>query len=146
MRKKRGQNQGSVYQRGSDKRWVGQVTIQKKHHMRYFSTQPEAEAWVCQALLLIGQGLPLAGTRVSLAGKNNSIAQTEDPDPIRAGGQHPYPAQPGSSLSARIEGGSDPGIVSIEAPSWMRSSNTISHQRHLVSCPGGCCSLWAHFP
>ena len=63
MRKKRGQNQGSVYQRSSDKRWVGQVTIQKKHHMKYFSSQPEAEAWVRQALLLIGQGLPLAGTQ-----------------------------------------------------------------------------------
>jgi hypothetical protein len=67
MRKKRGQNQGSVYQRSSDKRWVGQVTIQKKHRMKYFFSQPEAEAWLGQALLLIGQGLPLAGTRVSLA-------------------------------------------------------------------------------
>jgi hypothetical protein len=67
MRKKRGQNQGSVYQRSSDKRWVGQVTIQKKHHVKYFYSQPEAEAWLSQALLLIGQGLPLAGTRVSLA-------------------------------------------------------------------------------
>jgi integrase len=66
MRKKRGQNQGSVYQRSSDKRWVGQVTIQKKHHMKYFSSQPEAEAWLNQALLQIGQGMPLAGTRVSL--------------------------------------------------------------------------------
>ena len=66
MRKKRGQNQGSVYQRSSDKRWVGQVTIQKKHHMKYFSSQPEAEAWLSQALLQIGQGMPLAGTRVSL--------------------------------------------------------------------------------
>jgi integrase len=67
MRKKRGQNQGSIYQRSSDKRWVGQVTIQKKHYMKYFSSQLEAEAWLSQALLLIGQGLPLAGTRASLA-------------------------------------------------------------------------------
>jgi hypothetical protein len=67
MRKKRGQNQGSMYQRSSDKRWVGQVTIQKKHYMKYFSSQPEEEAWLTRALLRISQRMPLAGTRVSLA-------------------------------------------------------------------------------
>jgi integrase len=67
MKKKRGQNQGSVYQRGSDRRWVAQVTIQEKHYMKYFSSQPEAEVWLNQALLHIGQGIPIAGTRVLLA-------------------------------------------------------------------------------
>jgi integrase len=67
MRKKREQNQGSVYQRGSDKRWVAQVTIQGKHHMKYFSSQPEAEDWLNQTILQIRQGIPIAGTRVVLA-------------------------------------------------------------------------------
>ena len=67
MKNKRGQNQGSVYQRGSDKRWVGQITIQKKHYIKYFHSKSEAEAWLNQALLLVGQGLPLAGARVTLA-------------------------------------------------------------------------------
>jgi integrase len=66
MQKRRGQNQGSVYQRSSDKRWVGQITIQKKHRMKYFYSQSEAEAWLRQALLRIGQGMPIAGTPVSL--------------------------------------------------------------------------------
>ena len=68
MKNKRGQNQGSVYQRGSDKRWVGQITIQKKHHMKYFNSQSDAEAWLKQALLFVGQGLPLQGARITLAG------------------------------------------------------------------------------
>ncbi len=67
MRKKRGQNQGSVYQRGSDGRWVAQVTIQKKHIMKYFYSQREAEAWLKQAILKISQGVPLEGTRMSVA-------------------------------------------------------------------------------
>jgi integrase len=66
MQKRRGQNQGLVYQRSSDKRWVGQVTIQKKHRMKHFYSQSEAEAWLRQALLRIGQGMPIVGTPVSL--------------------------------------------------------------------------------
>jgi integrase len=67
MRKKRGQNQGSVYQRGSDQRWVAQVTLHKKHVMKYFTSQPDAETWLSQALLHISQGMPVAGSRVTLA-------------------------------------------------------------------------------
>lgn len=67
MRKKRGQNQGSVYQRGSDRRWVAQITIQKKHSMKYFYSQTEADAWLKQALLKISQGIPLRGTEMSLS-------------------------------------------------------------------------------
>jgi hypothetical protein len=67
MRKKRRQNQGSVYQRGSDRRWVAQITIQKKHSMKYFYSQTEADAWLKQALLKISQGIPLGGTEMSLS-------------------------------------------------------------------------------
>jgi integrase len=67
MRKKRGQNQGSIYQRGSDRRWVAQITIQKKHSMKYFYSQTEADAWLKQALLKISQGIPLGGTEMSLS-------------------------------------------------------------------------------
>ena len=36
MNLKRGQNQGSIYQRGSDRRWVAQVTDVGKHKLAYF--------------------------------------------------------------------------------------------------------------
>ena len=67
MCKKRGQNQSSVYQRGSDRRWVTQIIIQKKHSMKYFYSQTEADAWLKQALLKISQGIPLGGTEMSLS-------------------------------------------------------------------------------
>lgn len=66
MHKKRGQNQGSVYQRGSDGRWVAQLTIHKKHTTKYFYSQIEADAWLKQALLKISQGIPLKGNNMSL--------------------------------------------------------------------------------
>jgi integrase len=67
MRKKRGQNHGSEYQRRSDERWVAQVTIQKKHRMKYFYSQCEAEAWLKQSILKISQVVPLEGSRMSVA-------------------------------------------------------------------------------
>ena len=67
MHTKRRQNQGSVYRRSSDGRWVIQLTIQKKHTMKYFYSQIEADAWLKQALLKLSQGIPLRGTEVPLA-------------------------------------------------------------------------------
>ena len=51
MNPKRGQNQGSVYQRGSDQRWVAQVTNAGKHKLAYFHSLEEAQRWLAFALL-----------------------------------------------------------------------------------------------
>ena len=51
MNEKRGQNQGSVYQRSSDQRWVAQVTEGGKHKQAYFQSQVEAWRWLTFILL-----------------------------------------------------------------------------------------------
>ena len=60
MKAKRGQNQGSVYQRGSDDRWVAQVTEAGKHHLAYFHSPEEAHRWLTFALLQIHLKRPLS--------------------------------------------------------------------------------------
>jgi len=66
MNKKRGPNQGSVYRRGSDGRWVAQVTHGGKHRLAYFSTQSEAKRFLAYALLELRQGRPIQTRQVPL--------------------------------------------------------------------------------
>ena len=67
MNVKRGQNQGSVYQRGSDQRWVAQVTESGKHKLAYFYSQTEAHRWLAFALLQMRLKQPISTHQTPLA-------------------------------------------------------------------------------
>jgi integrase len=65
MAKKRGQGEGSIYQR-KDKRWVGQVTITGEKISKYFKSQREARMWVNETTSRVDDGLTLMGAKTTL--------------------------------------------------------------------------------
>jgi integrase len=67
MNLKRGQNQGSIYQRSSDQRWVAQVTDAGKHKLAYFHSQAEAQRWLTFALVQIRLNRPISTRQTPLS-------------------------------------------------------------------------------
>ena len=65
MPRKRGQNEGSIFQR-KDGLWVAQVTVQGKHVGKYCKTQREARDWLKETLSQIDSGMSLAAARTTL--------------------------------------------------------------------------------
>jgi len=65
MARKRGQNEGSIYQR-KDGLWTVQVTIQNKRISKYFKTQSECREWLRNTLNQIQNGLTVAGARTTV--------------------------------------------------------------------------------
>ena len=66
MARKRGQNEGTIYQR-KDGSWSVQVTIQNKRISKYFKSQVECREWLRNTQSQIQNGLTLAGARTTLA-------------------------------------------------------------------------------
>lgn len=68
-RRKRGHGEGSVYQRESDGRWVGQVTVPNgKPKYLYGKTRREAADKMTAALREVQQGKPLPNGKQTVAG------------------------------------------------------------------------------
>jgi integrase len=65
MSRKRGQNEGSIYQR-KDGLWTVSVTIQNKRISKYFKTQAECREWLRNTQSQIQSGLTLAGARITV--------------------------------------------------------------------------------
>jgi integrase len=65
MPRKRGQNEGSIFQR-KDGLWTVQVTIQNKRISKYFKTQSECREWLRNTQSQIHNGLTLAGARITV--------------------------------------------------------------------------------
>jgi len=65
MARKRGQNEGTIYQR-KDGLWIVQVTIQSKRVSKYFKTQSECREWLRNTQSQIQNGLTLAGVQTTL--------------------------------------------------------------------------------
>ena len=65
MRKKAGQNDGSVFER-KDGRYVAQVTVQGKQISKYFKTRKEAKEWKKQTLAQIDDGLNLLAAQCTI--------------------------------------------------------------------------------
>ena len=65
MAKKRGQNEGSVFQR-KDGLWVGAVTINGERLSKYEKTQKAAREWVKTTLAQVDSGLTFAGAQVKM--------------------------------------------------------------------------------
>jgi integrase len=65
MARKRGQNEGSIYQR-KDGLWTVSVSIQGKRISKYFKTQSECREWLRNTQSQIQNGLTLAGSRITL--------------------------------------------------------------------------------
>ena len=65
MARKRGQNEGTIYQR-KDGLWTVQVTIQNKRISKYFRTQSECREWLRNTQSQIQNGLTLAGARTTV--------------------------------------------------------------------------------
>jgi integrase len=65
MSKKRGQNEGSIYQR-KDGSWCAQVTIQGRRLTKYTKTKGECREWLKSTLAQIDNGLTFAGAQASL--------------------------------------------------------------------------------
>jgi integrase len=65
MARKRGQNEGTYYQR-KDGLWIVQVTIQNKRISKYFKSQAECRQWLRTTQSQIQDGLTLAGARTTL--------------------------------------------------------------------------------
>jgi integrase len=62
MAKKRGQNEGSIYQR-KDGLWCAQVTLQGKRLYRYGDTRRECSEWLKKTIAQIDNGLTFAGAQ-----------------------------------------------------------------------------------
>jgi len=65
MTRKRGQNEGSIYQR-SDGTWCAQVSIQGRRLTKYARTRNECREWVKTTLDQIEHGLTFAGAQANL--------------------------------------------------------------------------------
>jgi len=65
MARKRGQNEGTIYQR-KDGLWIVQVTIQSKRISKYFKTQSECREWLRNTQSQIHNGLTFAGAQTTL--------------------------------------------------------------------------------
>jgi integrase len=65
MAKKRGQNEGSIYQR-KDGSWVGAVSIQGRRLSHYAKTQKEARDWLKTTLAQVENGLTFAGAQAKV--------------------------------------------------------------------------------
>lgn len=65
MARKRGQNEGSIYQR-KDGLWTVSVTLQRKRVSKYFATQSECREWLRNTQSQIQNGLTLAGVRTTV--------------------------------------------------------------------------------
>ena len=63
---KRSNNDGSVYQRQADGRWVGQITINGKKKYKYSKTKREATAWINEMRQQIEQGITARSMEMSL--------------------------------------------------------------------------------
>jgi integrase len=66
MAKRRGNNEGSVFQRKSGE-WTAMVTIEGKRLSKYFKTRREANDWKKKTLDQIDAGMSLAGAQVTVA-------------------------------------------------------------------------------
>ncbi len=119
MNLKRGQNQGSIYQRRSDQRWVAQVTDAGKHKLAYFHSQAEAQRWLTFALRQIRLKRPIS-TRQTLLGvyfefwlEHMSLTPTaQNISAISA--NHPEPSASG------IRKCLNPGIIYRTTPKLLR--------------------------
>jgi integrase len=65
MARKRGQNEGSIYQR-KDGLWTVAVTVQGKRISKYFKSQSECREWLRNTQSQIQNGLTLAGARTTV--------------------------------------------------------------------------------
>ncbi len=65
MARKRGQNEGSIYQR-KDGLWTVSVSIQSKRISKYFKTQAECREWLKKTLNQVQNGLTLEGAKTTL--------------------------------------------------------------------------------
>jgi len=66
MAKRRGNNEGSIYQR-SNGRWVAQIRIGGKRIAKSFNTQKECQAWIRQMRDQIEDGLNIDGAKVTIS-------------------------------------------------------------------------------
>jgi hypothetical protein len=71
MARKRGQNEGTIYQR-KDGLWIVQVTIQNKRISKYFKSQAECREWLRNTQSQIQNGLTLSGARIASDFANQS--------------------------------------------------------------------------
>lgn len=65
-KKKRGQNEGSIYQR-QDGRWVAAITVQGKQVTKYCKTKRECQEWIKQQQALLDNGVDLIAAQVTVA-------------------------------------------------------------------------------
>lgn len=65
MAKRRGNNEGSIYQR-TNGRWVAQVRIDNKRIAKSFGTQKECRAWIKQKVVQIESGLHWEATKLTV--------------------------------------------------------------------------------
>ena len=65
MARKRGQNEGSIYQR-KDGLWTVSVSIQNKRISKYFKTQAECREWLRKTLNQVQNGLTMEGAKTTL--------------------------------------------------------------------------------
>lgn len=66
MNKRRGNNEGSIYQRPNG-RWCAQVSIGGRRLTHYAATQRECREWLKETIAQVDDGLTLAGARATLA-------------------------------------------------------------------------------
>jgi len=66
MAKRRGNNEGSLFQR-KDGRWVAQATVQGQPVSKYFKTQKEGREWLKNILAQVDEGLTFLGTQTSVS-------------------------------------------------------------------------------
>jgi integrase len=66
MGKRRGNNEGSMYQRPNG-RWCAQISIAGKRLTKYAATQRECREWLKETLTQVDDGLTMAGARVTLS-------------------------------------------------------------------------------
>lgn len=74
MAKRRGNNEGSIYQRRNG-RWVAQIRIDGKRIAKTFHTQKECQAWIRQMRDQIETGLNWTGSKISVGDYLNQWLQ-----------------------------------------------------------------------
>ena len=67
MAKRRSNNEGSIFLRKSDGRWVAAVSIEGRQLPKYFKTQKEARTWVKSMQDQVDAGLSMAGAQLTVA-------------------------------------------------------------------------------
>jgi integrase len=67
MARRRGNNEGSIYQR-KDGRWCAQVSLSGRRLTKYGKSQKECREWTKQMLSKIDGGLTFDGTKITLEG------------------------------------------------------------------------------